>query len=125
MKAVVRFFDPTSFGLSSQTDAKAARRVFGTHLDQPSAERIGALMHYAFAIATAAGYAWTRERFPRIAAANGVVFGAGLWLIGDELAVSAARLESASAANAFSHGSALAAHVVYGVIVDACSSRAH
>jgi uncharacterized membrane protein YagU involved in acid resistance len=123
MKAVVRFFDPDSFGLSSKTDAKAARVVFGTHLGEKRAGQIGAAMHYAFAIAAAAAYAEVRERYPGVAAGNGAVFGAGLWLVGDELAVTAARLESASAANAFSHASALAAHIVYGLIVDACCSK--
>jgi hypothetical protein len=48
-----------------------------------------------------------------------------LWLIGDELAVTASRLESPGGAGAFSHLSALAAHLLYGFIVDACVSRAN
>jgi uncharacterized membrane protein YagU involved in acid resistance len=124
MKAMVRFCDPDSFGLSSQTDAKAARLVFGKGLSQKRAERIGSSIHYAFGIAVAAGYAALTEKYPAFRAGRGAAFGAGLWLVGDELAVSAARLENASAANAFSHGSALAAHLLYGVIVDTCSSSA-
>jgi type IV secretory pathway TrbD component len=124
MKAVVRFCNPDSFGLSSQTDAHAARTIFGADLDQKRAERIGASIHYALGIGTGAAYAAATVRYPALRAGRGAAFGAGLWLVGDELAVSAARLESPSAANVFSHGSALAAHLVYGFIVDACSSTA-
>lgn len=124
MKAVVRFCDPNSFGLSSKTDANAARRVLGEAVDQKRAEQIGATIHYAFGIAVGAGYAALSDTYPALRAGRGGAFGVGLWLIGDELAVSAARLENPSAANALSHASALAAHLLYGFIVDACASSA-
>ena len=124
MKAVVRLCDRNAFGLSSQTDAKAARAVFGEALEQRRAERIGSSIHYAFGIATGVGYAVGSQRFPALRTGCGTAFGGGLWLIGDELAVTAARLESPVAASACSHVSALAAHLLYGVIVDACVSRA-
>ncbi len=123
MKATVRFFDPDSFGLSSKTDANAARAFFGSSLEQQTAERIGAAVHYVFGIATGAAYAAVAGKYPALRAARGAAFGAGLWLLADELAVTVTRLEKPRAANARSHGSALAAHVLYGMIVDACSSK--
>jgi uncharacterized membrane protein YagU involved in acid resistance len=123
MKAVVRFWDPNAFGLSSRTDGTAARALFGQDLDQKRAEKIGAALHYGFGIATGAGYAAAAARHPVIRAGRGTAFGGGLWLVGDELAVSLGRLENASAAKASSHGSALAAHIVYGVTVDLCCSK--
>jgi uncharacterized membrane protein YagU involved in acid resistance len=124
MKAVVRFCDPNAFGLSSGTDAKAARAVFGRDLDGRRAEQVGAAIHYAFGILTGLGYAAAIERYPALATGRGTAFGAGLWLLGDELAVSAARLENVRAANAGSHLSALAAHLIYGMIVDVFVSTA-
>jgi uncharacterized membrane protein YagU involved in acid resistance len=124
MKAVVHFCDPDSFGLSSRTDAKAARAISASGLEEKRAERIGAAIHYVFGIATGAAYAAVSDRYPRFRAGRGAAFGAGLWLFADELAVTVARLENPRAANARSHASALAAHVLYGFIVDACSLRA-
>ncbi len=122
MKAVVHFCDPNAFGLSSQTDANAARALFGHGLDHKRAEQVGAAFHYAFGILTGVGYAAATERYPHLGSGQGTAFGAGLWLMGDELAVSAARLENPRAANAWSHLSALAAHLAYGMILDAVVS---
>jgi len=123
MKAVVRLWDPNAFGLSSRTDATAARAVFGEGLEQRRAEWIGSAMHYGFGIVTGMGYAVASDRFPVLRIGRGTVFGGGLWLIGDELAVTAARLENPGAASAVSHLAALAAHMTYGLIVDACVSK--
>lgn len=123
MKAVVRYCDRNAFGLSSQTDAKAARAVFGQDLEAQNAEQLGAAIHYLFGILTGAAYAVASERYPFLRAGRGAAFGGGLWLLGDELAVSAARLENPRAANAQSHLSALAAHFVYGMVVDALVSN--
>lgn len=123
MKAVVRYCDRNAFGLSSHTDAKAARAVFGQDLGTQNAEQIGAVIHYLFGIFTGAGYALASERFRSVTAGRGTAFGGGLWLIGDELAVTAAGLENPRAADAGSHLSALAAHLLYGMIVDAFVSK--
>lgn len=120
MKAMVRVFEPDSFGLSSRTDAKAARAIFRSELQEEHAAQIGAAIHYVFGIATGAAYANVAEKYPALRAGRGAAFGAGLWLLGDELAVTVTGLENPRAANARSHGSALAAHLLYGIILDAC-----
>ena len=125
MKAMVHVCDPDSFGLSSRTDGKAARAILGSGLEEKRAQRIGAAIHYVFGIATGAAYAAVTGTYPVFRAGRGAVFGAGLWLIADELAVSVTRLENPRAANARSHSSALAAHMLYGIIVDACCSKAN
>jgi len=124
MKGVLGWGGPNAFGLSSQTDAKAARALFGEGLEQRRAEQIGSAMHYVFGIATGVGYALASQRLPAIRSGRGTSFGAGLWLIGDELAATASRLESPGAASGPSHLWALAAHLLYGFIVDGCVSRA-
>jgi Protein of unknown function (DUF1440) len=122
MKAVVYFVDRDSFGLSTRTDARAThevwRRLNRTPVSQKSAEQIGAAMHYGFAIAAGALYAAAATKFPSTRLGRGAAFGAALWLVGDELAVSASGLEHPFRIPIPSHLSALAAHILYGMIVD-------
>lgn len=121
MKAVVRFVDPASFGLSAATDAKTAHEVWHRMgwppITDKQAEGIGAAMHYAFGVGAGAVYAASEKRFPLLAAGGGTWFGALLWLVGDEVAVSAAGLEDPRRAPMFSHASALGAHILYGLAV--------
>src|SRR5947209_7124519 len=74
MKAMVHVCDPDSFGLSSKTDAKAARAVFGSGLEEKRAKRIGAAMHYVFGIVTGAAYAAVTGKYPALRAARGAAF---------------------------------------------------
>lgn len=122
MKAIVQFVDPSAFGLSSQTDENAAQALWRSMNWPPlmpeQAKRIGAAMHYGLAVVAGALYAPSAERFPAIRTAGGAAFGAVLWAVGDELAVSMSGLENFAATPARSHLSALAAHVLYGITVD-------
>jgi uncharacterized membrane protein YagU involved in acid resistance len=125
MKAFVRFVDSNAFGLSAKTDAETAHAVwlragFGP-LREAEAERIGAAMHYAFSVAAGCAYAAGARRFPSLRAGAGTLFGAVLWLVGDELAVTLAGLEDARRTPLQSHASALAAHLLYGLAVDAAT----
>lgn len=127
MKVLVRFADPHSFGLSARTDANTAhqiwRRLRCQPLAQKRAEQIGAAMHYGFSVAAGAAYTGAAEKFPPLRFGRGAAFGTVLWLVGDELAVSVAGLEDPLRAPAFSHLSALGAHLIYGLIVDATHNR--
>lgn len=119
MKIFVRLVDPHSFGLSAKTDADTAHAVWHragfAPLSDPKAERIGAAMHYAFSVGAGCAYALAAPRFPTLRAGGGSLFGAALWLIGDELAVTLSGLEDASRTPLPSHASALAAHVLFGL----------
>ena len=87
------------------------------------ATRIGGALHYSFSIATGALYAASAAKFPGIRIGRGAGFGAALWLVGDEIAVSASGLEDPRQTPVFSHVSALGIHILYGLIVDAVISR--
>jgi hypothetical protein len=123
MKAIVRFIDRDSFGLSAKTDAKTAheiwRRFNWRPIDDRQAERVGAALHYGFSVAAGAFYAAAAPRFPAIRAARGAAFGSALWLLGDEIAVSVSGLENPFETPVASHLSALGAHIVFGMSVDA------
>ncbi len=88
-------------------------------LSEDQAERIGGAMHYGFSIAAGAAYAAASSSLPTLRTGRGTVFGAMLWLVGDELAVTLSGLENPAETAAFSHASALAAHVVYGMVLEA------
>lgn len=126
MKAVVRFVDRNSFGLSAQTDARTThelwRRLDWKPVSEKHAEQIGAAMHYGFAVMAGAVYAVSTEKLPSLRLGRGAAFGAVLWLLGDEIAVSAAGLEDPFRTPLPSHCSALGAHILYGMIVDALAN---
>ena len=91
-------------------------------LREEHAQQIGAAMHYAFAVAAGVAYAAGAGTFPMVRTGRGAAFGAALWLIGDEVAVSASGLDDPLKSPVFSHLSALSAHVLYGMVVDAVQS---
>ncbi len=127
MKAVVHFADPDSFGLSANTDAGATRalwrRMHREQVGERTAMQIGAAMHYAFSISTGSVYAASAGRFPVLRAGRGAAFGALLWLIGDEAAMTVSGLEDPLRTSIASHASALGAHVLYGMILDAAYEK--
>src|SRR4051794_16543497 len=122
MKAVVCFIDRNSFGLSTATDAKTAReiarRMDCEPLSSKRAAQIGGALHYGFAAGAGSMYAAVLPKLPALRAGRGAAFGAVLWLVGDEAAVSVSGLEDPLRVPIFSHCSALAAHVLYGIVID-------
>ena len=122
MKAMVEVLDPASFGLSAETDARTAHAIWQKagrpNLSEKQAKHVGALMHYGFAVAAGAAYgAWAGKRSGQ-GLRRGALFGAGLWLLGDEIAVALSGLEDPRRAPMRSHVSALGAHVAYGLVCE-------
>jgi uncharacterized membrane protein YagU involved in acid resistance len=102
--------------------AETAAHVAGRHLDARQKEIGSGIVHYAYGAAWGTGFAliarWAERRVPPVVA--GVLFGAALWLVSDELLVPALRLSRAPTAYPPSiHAKSLAAHLVYGAATDA------
>ncbi len=77
-------------------------------------------MHYIFGTATGGLYGAAAELTPSIGVGAAVPFGIVFWLIADETAVPALGLSKAPTEYPLStHATALAAHCVYGLTVDA------
>ena len=76
-------------------------------------------LHYGYAVLAGAAYgcgaAWTLK----VTAGFGTAFGTVLWLAGDELPISAARLSNPFERDLSSHTSAWFAHVLFGLSVEA------
>jgi uncharacterized membrane protein YagU involved in acid resistance len=79
----------------------------------------GPVIHFAMAAGLGALYGGLSEVNPRLTRIAGMPFGAGIWLGADEVAVPALRLSKPPLQYPLKlHASALASHLVYGVVTD-------
>lgn len=68
-----------------ETAAERAARAAGTSLSDDRRAQLGSAIHWATGIAAGALYAGVRKRWPAAAAARGLPFGTGFFLVLDEL----------------------------------------
>ncbi|HEY0004505.1 MAG TPA: DUF1440 domain-containing protein [Pyrinomonadaceae bacterium] len=93
-----------------------AESVFDRHLSKSGRARAGTLIHYAYGTGTGALYGAVAELSPGMTSGSGLLFGAGLWAIGDEGLVPALGLSKGPASYKLStHAYSLASHLVYGL----------
>jgi len=104
-----------------QKDAtvRAAERVSylvrGRGIEARHRHRAGVAVHYAFGALTGAAYGFIAEKYPTIAAASGLPFGAGVWLFAEELGLPITGLSDApDKYPPRDHFNAMAAHFVFG-----------
>lgn len=100
--------------------AEAISETLGGH-EMTEAEKkwAGPAVHYGFGALMGAVYGALVHAAPEIGLGRGALFGTALWLGADEIAVPAFGLSGPSTETpASSHVSALAAHLVYGLVTD-------
>lgn len=102
---------------------KAARAisegVFGHELQKSEKEPAGAAVHYAFGTLSGGVYGALAEVTPQVTSAAGLPFGAGFWLLADEISVPLLRLAKAPTEYPVStHAYSLASHLVYGLTTE-------
>jgi hypothetical protein len=91
-------------------------KVFGHELQPSEKAAAGEAMHYAVGALAGAAYGVLAEFMPAARYGAGAAFGAALWAVSDELSVPLAGLAGPPQDYSMRvHGSALAAHMVYGV----------
>ena len=96
-----------------------AERVTGRKVPKDYKGMAGEAVHYGMGGSAAAIYGVLAEVAPIVTVANGAGFGAGLWLLADEMAVPAAKLSKpAREIPLATHLYALASHLVYGWITE-------
>jgi putative membrane protein len=105
------------------TTVKAAERIAETVLHTELPEELkpaaGEAVHYGMGMLSGAIYGAVAEVLPIVRAGNGLLFGAVLWLIADETAVSATGLaKRPSAYPPSAHAYALSSHLVYGFVTE-------
>ena len=100
--------------------AAVAERVLHRELrprERPAAETA---VHYGYGTLVGGLYGMGAARWQAARAGSGSLFGAGLWLLSDEMALPALGIaKPVQAYPAKVHAGALAAHVVYGVSLEA------
>ena len=102
-----------------ETAKVISRGVFGHELQEREKERAGAAVHYAFGTVTGGLYGALAEVTPGVTAVAGLPFGAGFWLLADEISVPLLGLAKGPTAYPVStHVYALASHLVYGVTAE-------
>ena len=102
---------------------KAAERVAENvlHTELPDAVKpvAGEAVHYGMGMLSGAIYGAVAEVLPIVLAGNGLLFGAVLWFVADETAVSALGLaKRPSAYPPSTHAYALSSHLAYGFVTE-------
>jgi putative membrane protein len=105
------------------TTVKAAERVaetvLNTELPQEVKPIAGEAVHYGMSMFSGAIYGAAAEVVPTVRAGNGLVFGAVLWWVADNMAVPAVGLaKEPSAYPPSTHAYALSSHLVYGFVTE-------
>ena len=98
----------------------AYRAVTGEQPSHRTALKLGSAAHYAFGAAAGAAYALLAPSLPSLTRANGLVYGALVWMLADEIAMPALRLSRGP--RSLSPGLlalGLAGHLAYGAALDA------
>lgn len=116
------------FGLDKQADLRSANIltnfVLSRTLPEKNAEQLALVLHYAYGAIAGAAYAIAVEKLSLARAGYGTLFGTTVWLFGDELPIALSGLSNPFSRTARSHGSAFAAHLLFGAVAELSRSAA-
>ena len=102
-----------------ETAKVISEKVFGHELQRSEKEPAGTAVHYAFGTLSGGLYGALAEVTPQVTAAAGLPFGAGFWLLADEISVPLLGLAKGPTEYPVStHAYSLASHLVYGVTAE-------
>ncbi|MDQ3256885.1 MAG: DUF1440 domain-containing protein [Acidobacteriota bacterium] len=94
---------------------KISETVAGAELDKETKQKYGNMVHWGYGIMWGGLFGALRDRAPLVGTANGVGFGTGLWLIGDEVMMPLMGLSPSSTKFPWqNHARAAVNHVAYG-----------
>ncbi len=103
-----------------QVAQKVSETVRDKALTENEKNPAGEMVHYAFGAGAGALYGVAAAALPKASAGFGLLFGAVLWLLADEIGVPTAGLSKPPGeVPVREHASAFAAHLVYGSTADA------
>jgi len=105
----------TAYEVATEKGARAA----GVELDDQRRQRYGTALHWATGIAAGIAYAALRRQMPAVAAARGLAFGAGFFLLVDEIANPALGFTPGPRAFPWqTHARGLGGHLAYGLATE-------
>lgn len=97
-----------------------ACEILGRDLSHREKQQAGPFVHYGFGATMGGVYGLLSEYFPRARAGFGLLFGAALFAVADEIMVPALGLSKKPSEFPLStHANALASHFVYGMTTEA------
>ena len=73
---------------------------------------------HGFGFVSGAAYAALSESWPQIRTGYGMAYGTAVFIVGDEIAVTAAGLSNPLKKPIESHASALVAHLIFGLVLE-------
>jgi hypothetical protein len=101
------------------TAANRLASAGGVSLSSEQQERAGVAIHWGLGIAAGAAYALARRRMPAVSRASGLPFGAGFFMLADELMNPALGLTPGPAAFPWqAHARGLGGHLMFGVVTE-------
>jgi uncharacterized membrane protein YagU involved in acid resistance len=101
------------------TAANRLASAGGLSLSSEQQERAGGAIHWSLGIAAGAAYALARRRLPAVSRVNGLPFGAGFFMVADELMNPVLGLTPGPAAFPWqAHARGLGGHLVFGVVTE-------
>jgi hypothetical protein len=105
-------------GQSAYTNAAAkAADAVGAQLSADQREKAGSAIHWALGAAGGAAYAAMRKQWPGVARLNGLAFGAGFFMVMDELMNPVLGLTPGPGAFPWeAHARGLGGHLAYGLV---------
>lgn len=116
-----------AFGLDEEADIRSARKIalyFGVvKLSRERALVLARMLHYCLGASAGAVYAALSKDLAGSQMRKGAAFGAGLWLLGDEAAMSLSGLQDPSSRSIAGHTAALSMHLVFGIVLAALSGQ--
>lgn len=112
--------DESSEDATMKAAGRIARAAHLRPLTREQRAKAGPIVHYAFGTVAGAAYGLATEYFPEAHTGFGIVFGALLFVLSDEVAVPLAGLSGKpSEYPASVHAKALASHLVFGASTEA------
>ncbi len=100
-----------------KTAKTISRIIFHHQLTRDETKWAGPLVHYSLGTTLGVVYGFLGEKWPATTAGAGSVYGTGVWLVADEIAVPAFGLAQGPAETSISsHANALASHLVFGLV---------
>ena len=104
---------------ASRTGNAVSELVFHHHLTKSEKEKAGAAAHYAMGVGSGAIYGAVAEMMPAATVAEGLPFGAAVWVLADEAVVPALGLSrNPTDYPASIHAYSIASHLVYGLTTE-------
>ena len=110
------------FGFDEEADVNSVDRICELlslpPLSKEEALSMALALHYAYGALAGGTYGLVNYKFPSTDKGFGTLFGASLWLVGDELAIAASGLANPASKTFSSHFSALFAHLLFGATTE-------